>query len=237
MIKSVPLVLATLGLALVAAEADAGVIYLASGQSGGQNVSGQADITYGNGSITIELSNLTATTYDAAQLLTAFRFSLGAVGGATALSSAVTPSGRTVGTGGDYTDSATSKDLLGLNTWSLNSVGGGLQLQFNPDAKYAILGAPDAGTGVYGSANGSIIDNKGHNPFANGSATFVLSNSNFTTATRLSDVTFLWGTNLGASTSPPPPTAVPLPPAAWTGLGLLGALGTMRWARRRRQPA
>lgn len=208
--------------------AEAGVTYSFSGTVDGKSVSALADVTFEDDKLTIELTNTTGTTYSAAQLLTGFRFSVDSLSGTTSLTAASTDAGRTVDKDGNYTDSA-GVDLLdvdgsGSPTWELSSESASLLLSFHPDAAYAILGVPDS-DGTYGHANGSIQGNGGKNPFAAESATFVLSNSNFTSSTRLSNVEFGWGTDI---------VFVPLPPAAWTGLGLLGALGVVRWRRRRR---
>lgn len=226
-------VLALAAFAFAPAAAEAGTIFTATGTSGGKAVSATADVTYADDFVTIKLTNTTTTTYDAAQLLTAFRFSFVSVAGAVSLDSAFTPNARSVnngGSGGTFSDSAGPVSLAG--TWQLLHPSY-YELNFNPNAEYAILGAPNGSTGKYSDANGSIRGNPGHNPFSNGSATFVLKNNGFDRNTRITNVTFLFGTDFGGRATPQL-EIVPLPPAVFGGLGLLGAMGVVRGLRRRR---
>jgi len=52
-----------------------------------------------------------------------------------------------------------------------------------------------------------------------------LSNSNVT------NVFFTYGSTLNSTEEPPPRPGIPLPSAAWAGLGLLGLFGAIRWNR------
>ena len=224
-------------LGVLAPAAAAGTILVAAGQTAdGRDVSGTADVTIAAGQVTITLTNTTGTTYTAGELLTGFRFDIAGVS-SLSLSAATTPNGRTVASNGTFSDTAGSVNLLTAKsgnkaTWQVGAHGSGFQLDFNPDAKYGILGGPTGGD--YTAANGSIKGNNGHNPFANGSATFTLSSSAIGADASFSGAVFLFGTDFATEL---PTAIVPLPLAAWSGLLLLGGLAAARRRRRRDRPA
>jgi hypothetical protein len=229
--------LATLLVAVAAGSASADTITLSGTSAGGHDISARADITYGSGSMTITLTNLTSVTYSPAELLTGFAFDFVTAPSSASLSAAAAAAGRTVTTGGYFTDTSGSVNLMTANgggaTWALAGLsGGGYRLAFNPDAKYAIIGAADAynaslGKEYYSQANGGIVNNSGHNPFSAESATFTISGTGLSSSSQLANIRFLFGTDLGT-------VLVPVPPAAALGAGLLGVLGLLHLARRRR---
>src|SRR5262245_25104591 len=147
----------------------ASAAFMFSGNSAdGHPVSGMAEFTLDAGadSITVQLTNTTAITRDAGELLTGLDFSLGGL-----TPSLVSDTGirRTVADDASFVDTLTAQDL----NWSLASLGfGSFQLNFHPNAKDSIIGPPVAGS--YGSANPSIRGNPGHNPFVAETAVFVL---------------------------------------------------------------
>ncbi len=219
--------------------AEAGVVTLsASSTSGGVTRSATAEFTFGADSLTIVLTNTTPDTRDASELLTGLRFHLDDLTGVLSLVGASTE-GRRVSGSGAFTDLGVVNLLTAGKgskpTWSVAANGpAGWQLDFNPDAKYAIIGAEDA-SGDYGGANGSIQGNKGHNPFANQVATFTFLAPGLTSSSTLSEATFLFGTDFATcldSELPPPVRVVPVPPAAALGLVLLAGLGARRLRRR-----
>jgi hypothetical protein len=180
-----------------------------------------------NDTLTIVVTNLHAFTQNAGDLLTAFGFTLSS-GANPTLDSAVADV-IDVDSNGDVTSAGTDFDLLdvdgaGKDSWSLVSVAGGFELRFNPDAEHSIIG-PAESDGTYASANGGIKGNGGHNPFADGVATFVLG---VTGDPDLTNPYFLFGTDFDTR-------LVPLPPAAFMGVFLLGGIGVFRRRLMRRK--
>lgn len=199
----------------------AGIFNFSGTSVDGHPVSGSADFTLNAGAdtITVKLTNTTATTNDAGELFTGLDFT---VGGLTPTMTSDTGVERTVDGSGGFTDSAPGQNL----TWSLVSLGSGTyQLNFNPDAKHAILGPPTAGS--YSGANGSIKGNPGHTPFTAQVATFVLSVPNLEANTPVIAKVFRYGTNLDPATG----TIVPEPTTA----ALLLAAGIVAVTRRKRR--
>jgi hypothetical protein len=179
-------VAAIVGCLFAATSASATTVSFSGTSIDGHAVSGTADFTLAAGSATIKLTNTTATTHDAGELLTGIDFSLGGL--ALTLSSK-TGIERTVAGNGTFSDTGSPQNL----SWSVTSLGSGnFQLDFSPDAKDAILG-PTSG-GNYSGANSSIDGNGGHNPFVDEMATFVVTNANLTPNTQISVSHFLYGT-------------------------------------------
>jgi hypothetical protein len=176
----------------VASQAHASLFtFTGSGANAGNTAT--ADFTFDAGAdkITVILTNTTLTTLDAGDLFTGIRFS---VGGLTPTLTSDQGIQRSVANAGTFVDTVSLQNL----SWSLNSNGGGFQLDFNPDAKDAIIGPPTSGS--YLNANGSIKGNPGHNPFAAQTATFVLSVPGLMDGTPLSVTAFLFGTGPSVAT-------------------------------------
>ena len=123
-----------------------------------------------------------------------------------------------------------------LGTWESGINAGVYQLDFNPNAEFAIVGSADGETAVLAglyTGNGSINGNTGHNPFTAKSATFTLSSPEITAGTTITGVSFIYNTALsyvvpGTPTTPPPPPAVPEPSSVGFGLAILGVCGAAR---------
>jgi hypothetical protein len=213
-------------LAALATVASAGTVTITR-EGGGRSAT--AEITFGAGKIDVVLGNTTEHTYDASYLLTGFRLTLADVTANGSLSSA-TADTIDVASDGTYTVDGTDVDLLdigGKASWSVVNVSSGVfELRFNPDAEHAIIGPPESDD-TYSLANGSILGNDGHNPFADREASFTLGLNGVTSSTTLDSSVFLFGTDFGV-------TLVPLPSAAWAGLALLGGLLVISGIRRRR---
>jgi hypothetical protein len=173
--------------------ASAALISFSGTSSDGHAISGKADFTLGAGTVTVKLTNTTATTLDAGELFTGLDFNLG---GLTPSLTSKTGIERSVTGSGSFSDTGSAQNL----SWSLVSLGSGnYQLNFNPDASDAIIAPPLGGN--YSGTNGSIKGNAGHNPFAAESATFVLTVPGATTATPVNVTTFRFGTTLDPATS------------------------------------
>jgi len=189
--------------ALLADSASAAFVFTGT-SSDSHPVSGTAAFALNNAldTVTVTLANTTNTTSDAAELFTGLDFRIGGL--ATTLTSD-TGIQRTVAGDGTYSDTLTAQDL----SWSLISLGGGnYQLNFNPNAKDAIIGPPSGGN--YTAANGSIKGNAGHNPFAAQLASFELSVPGLAAGTHVEVTTFRYGTGLEPATgtiTPEPTTA------------------------------
>jgi hypothetical protein len=222
---------AVLGL-LLHSTAQATLVFGGAGNSGGVPVSARAEFNVSAGQLALHLTNTTPHTASAAQLLTGIRFNLSngssfitdaTLGGATAVS-------RDVFGTGTYSDGAATSLL---NTWQRSLGGNTYQLDFNPNAEFGILGpadgevtGPNPVAGLY-TANGSILGNAGHNPFAARSASFTLFSATITDATTVCGVEFIYNTALSyrlpATPANPPPVLVPEPGTSLFAVGLLGA--------------
>jgi hypothetical protein len=179
--------------------------------SGGPVDASATFVTNADGTLDITLTDLQANPTDVAQLLSDLSFVLsnGATSGTIASSSGQE---ITVNSGGTFTTGS-----IVDTGWVLNSTAVGLQLDVlgTPTApSHLIIGPPDGG-GTYSNANGSIAGNGPHNPFLNGSATFILDIPGVTDATTITSATFSFGTTEGAdlvpgTTSVPEPSSLTL---------------------------
>ncbi len=227
---------------LCATSAQATVLpFQGSGTSAGVAVSAKADFDVTAGQLVLTLENTTPHTADAGQLLTGIRFSIttGVTPVAAATFTAAAAGSRTIAGNGTYVVGASSSLL---STWEKTVSGSVFQLDFNPNAQFAIVGPADgeigAAAGVY-TGNGSINGNPGHNPYAARLATFTLANAGITSASQIGNVTFLYNTALsqlipGAPVSIPPPVPIPEPASIGFGVALLGVCVTARLKSRRR---
>lgn len=169
--------------------------------------------------VDVTLTNTTSLTLDAGELFTGLDFNIAGLAPTLVWDQGIQ---RTVDGNGAYVDTALPQDL----SWSVASLGSGVyQLNFNPNAKDAIIGPPTAGS--YASANGSIKGNAGHNPFAGETASFRLSLSGLLPGAQVQLSSFRFGTTLapatGTITSLPEPTS-----------GAMAVLGSLAFLCRRR---
>jgi hypothetical protein len=136
---------------------------------------------------------------DAGELLTGLDFDLG---GLTPTLTSKTGIARTVAGSGSFTDTGSVQDI----SWQLVSLSGGnYQLNFNPNAKNAILAPPSIATYT---ANSSINGNPGHNPFVAVTGTFLLNVPGMTNATNVLVRTFRFGTSLQPGQAVPEPAFI-----------------------------
>lgn len=220
--------------------------FVGMGTSGGQSVSANVGFQVDDGQVVLTLANTTPHTVSAAQLLTGVKFTLldpatGAI--TTSNFAAATAIPRTVFDDGTYADGA-SRSIL--SSWEKKLTGSTYQLDFNPDAKYAIVGPADGElgpvAGIYSGTNGSLNLNPARNPFVAKSATFTLTDSLIGNGTQITNVSFIYNTGLVFGIPGAPvlqasdASAVPEVSAAWVfGLGLGGAC--LLRARRKRAGA
>lgn len=190
--------------------------------SDGHAVSGSVEWTINAiaDTITFKLTNTTAVTKDAGELFTGINFTVGGLVPTLASDLGIQ---RTVASNGTFSDTATAQNL----SWSVVSHGAGYQLNFNPNAKDAII-APPAGS-VY-TANDSVNGNNGHNPFAAVTATFVINASGLLDTTPIVITNFLYGTELDPAI---PTGSVPEPISLFVWGGLATVLGTAAYRRNR----
>jgi len=209
--------------ALAGASAHAALFSFSGLSADGHSVAASANFAFNAGAdtIAVTLTNTTATTLDAGELFSAVDFNLGGL-----TPSLVSASGiqRTVDGTGAFVDTGSAQPL----SWSIASSGGGTySLNFNPDAKDAVIGPPSSGS--YAGASGSINGNGGHNPFAAQVAQFVLSVPNLEANTPISMGVFRFGTTLAAATG----QTVENPEPSSAALAAAAGLTCLAFGRRR----
>jgi hypothetical protein len=224
---------AALALTLGAVPAQAGLFVFVTppgSSTGGGPVSAEADLTVNPGSISITLKNLQANPTDVAQLLSdlSFTVSVGNLTGSTHTGASAQE--ITVNGNGTFTLGAnlTTPAAVGW-VYSSTATTGTLDVLAAGGAgpAHLIIGPPGGG-GTYSNANGSIAGNGPHNPFLNQSAMFTITAPGVSTDTRITAVTFSFGTVSGVNI---PGVMVPEPSSAC--LAIVGAAG-LGLARRRR---
>jgi len=200
-----------------------------SSVSGGP-VDATAMFSISNGMIDVTLSNLQVNPTDAGQLLSDLSFTLGnggSLSGASLSSSLGTE--VTVNSGGSSTLGPSVSSGWGFSTSGTTTAT--LDVLGTPTGpSHLIIGPP--GTTGYSNANGSIAGNKPHNPFLNGSATFVITGPDITSSTTITSATFSFGTTSGINVVGTP-RAVPEPSAQFLlGLGIVGLMGLATASRK-----
>jgi hypothetical protein len=190
---------------------------------------GSADVTFGAGTVSFTLSNDTLVTNSAGDLLTKFTLKINGLTGGTA-TSGTAAGARTVDGAGGFSDVAGPHNLLsgGLNTWTATITGDTIEVNFNPDAKYALIGDPSGGN--YAAGNGSIKSNPGHTPFAYETVSFSFNATGVTAGSTVADAHFIFGTSF--ETDVPGGGGGETPEPASLGVLSLGAVALL--ARRRK---
>ncbi len=193
--------------------------------AGSGPVNATAKFVFTAGTLTITITDLEADPGDVGELVSGLAFVLNNGDTTATLASSL---GEQINVNGDGTFALGSTGSTG---WGLNTnVGGGLQLDalgfIGP--KGLIIGPPDAITGEYDSAKGSIAGNGPHNPFIDQTATFVITNPNISaTTTTVNSATFSFGTTAGKNVTGlvvvPEPSAIVLVLCGGALLGILKA--------------
>ena len=184
----------------------------------GKPLDATAQFTTSANQIELILTNLQATSV-ASQLLSDISFTASGVNGG---GGSILPSSASyINVASDGTRTSAGAQNL---PWTLTNTAGN-----SPNYHFSGLGNPGAAGLIIGpstTANASI-NGSVHNPYIDGTATFVLALAGVTGDTVISNVAFSFGT--GEETTVP----VPIPAAVWLfGSGLLGLIGIAR----RRQP-
>jgi len=213
------------------------VVITGSGTVGTNAISAEADVTFGAGTITITLKNLTTdpNTHDAGEALTGFDFTLSS-GSITGITSS---SGQQVDVDGSGHVTVAASGEPTVPEWGTQSLGAGFRLAFNlesggipPAADSSILG-PDATDAVPGTYSvGSSLSGNGHQPYTYKNGTFVIAAPGVNGDTKITESTFRFGTQLetgipgdgGGSGRTPEPASV----------GILAIGGLALLARRRK---
>lgn len=210
---------------------------------------GRAVFQTSNNQMLITLSNLVPNPSSVTSVLTSLQFTLEDdtySGGKLASSSAKQ---RTIDKSGKYTDSAVMATDWVYSRTLLNIV---LSWNDGSGPDHGIIGDPNS-KNIYAAANGSIANNKPHNPFLANSAQFKISLTGVDTFTGISNVKLGWGTGdskLGSviisancmTTGGCNPTGVPEPGTVFMVAGAITAFGAHQFIRRRqaataRQPS
>ena len=200
----------------------------------GGAVDATATFVTGAGTLDITLTDLQPNPTDVAQLISDLSFVLsnGATTGTIASSS-----GQELTVAGDGTFTTGSTVATG---WALNSTATGLQLDVlgtTTAPSHLIIGPPDA-SNLYSNANGSIAGNKPHNPFLDGTATFMLDITGVTADTTVTSATFSFGTTEGTELVPGTPrNQNPTVPEPSTYVMMTVGLGLVRLVQVRRSKA
>jgi hypothetical protein len=227
----------------VSGSSRADIVFLtpAGSSTSGGAVSAEADFTFGAGTVTVVLKNLTVDPKDVAQNLSALSFTLNSSSlGANSLSSS-SSTVRTVA--GDGTFSPATPGPSVSTGWDYSSSGTSITLDVLGSAvgpAHTLIGAP--GATDYDNAKGSIAGNGPHNPFLDQTATFNLAVANATASTSIMtdshgkpELTFQFGTTDNGNQTSTIPGSVPEPYSLVSCIGsAVTGLGLFVMARRRR---
>ena len=201
----------------------------------GGSVSGEADFTLGNGSLTLTLTNYTADPTADSQMINGITFNI--TGASSEELNSSLGKTATITQGSAATNVSSSP--VSLTHWTASETGTKISLSTLSGGKpdELIIG-PGGNGGIYNNANSSIT---GHGPSVLNTATFTFDITGITASSTLSNVVLDFGTTSGSDTvalsrsSSSQPAAVPEPSSlALLGIGGLAmAIGAYRRGRKR----
>jgi len=218
------MIVSLMGLAsTVAAQASTSYTFTDTGHA-------SAVLTFGNGTITITLTDLYVNPNDVSDNLSGFSFKTNVTPTTDSISSSSAAS-VDVASNGTYTNTGTIAP-----GWGLTLTGAVTKLD---DLGYAgpsntIVGAPNSGN-VYSNGCCSIDGNGAHNPFLYETATWTLAEAGVAPSTTVSDVSFMFGTTEGAKVEPGTLTSTTTTPEPATEAMVLGGLALIFAGRKYRQ--
>jgi hypothetical protein len=223
--------------------AQAGTIFTVSSPNGPDGpVSASAEFTLGVGTVHIALTNLLANPTSDGQLISGLDFVIsgatgpGTLNGASGLISFVNPSNGTYTAGlqQDLTKPYPHNPDGGKSIWSLVSQGE-LTTLSGKKPEYLIIGPDNHGHynpslgGLYSASNSSILQ---HNPVVLGTGTFDLTMAGVTANSKITGVSFEFGTGPFELPSDPPGIVInAVPEPSSLALGGLGIILTLLFRR------
>ena len=211
-----------------------------TGASGSvHSVSGEADFTLGNGTLTVTLTTNTADPIADTQMISGIRFNVSGASAET-LKSSLGKTGTI--TGGGTLPTGVSSSPVSLDHWQASESGTQIYLNtFSGGKPNQLIIGPGDVHGKYNNANPSIT---GHEPSVLNTATFTFDITGITSSSTLSNVSLIFGTesnlpsyNLVSLSQVSGQVTAPVPEPSSLALmgigGLAMAVGAYRRGRKR----
>lgn len=179
-------------------------------------VDAQASFTFGEGYLTILVQNLQTDMVSSGQAISGITFNLAGITGASTFGTDFTGETTTIASDGSYTTPVSTT----LTRWAVDPSAGSIELTALSGGKTSEMIAGPPG---YDTVNNGF---KQFDPYVFESASFTLSNLNFTANSTVSDVSFTFGTPSGTVCGVPNQySSVPEPSTVFAGALLLLPFG------------